>query len=702
MNRQSAILFLLVLSLTSSAQVDTGFNANRILDEIVVTGTRTERKLSNVAVPTAVISSKTIKLSGSLRLNDILQEQTGLFITSGTGSNAVGGGVFGNGVQLQGLSPDHTLILLDGEPLIGRQGGVMDLSRFAVGNIRKIEMVKGPSSSLYGSDAMGGVINIITDPLPGNNFNAGIRTGSFLNTDVYTSGNTIDKKLSIYYFLNRNSSNGYELDKTTPEKTLDPYYNYTGQLKLTYRFTTNSKLMVNGRGFYGNQQSRYAINSPALNINGNGRTKDFIINPVFTHRFNNQLQTNLRFLVSGYQFTQQLDSIENKRQYYFDQFRQDFYRAEDQTDYSWNERNTLSVGAGFTLQTVNTTRYSKQQQQQMWHAFAQHEWKGIKNLTLISGLRYDYNTDFAARLSPKLAAHYKINEKIKLTGSYGAGFKAPDFRQLYLNFTNNAAEGYSIYGSNEFSMPLLQQQQSIGLIATILPAASLITQLQPEISKGFNLGTQLQFFTSFKMDINLFRNDVSNLINYIPVATHPNGTSVFSYINVNRAYTQGAEMNISYKLAAISISGGYQFLQTADKDELQKVNNKKVYGRDEVNGSARLMTRADYSGLLNRSKHMANLRLFWQQKSNKWNASLRFIYRSRFGVTDRDGNGFANMKEEYAPAMFQANMTVGYQLSRSFSLQGGVNNLFNQVNARYMSNIPGINWFTGLHYSFKK
>jgi outer membrane receptor for ferrienterochelin and colicins len=702
MNRLTAILFLLTFSLTASAQVDSGFNANRTLDEIVVTGTRTERKLSNVAVPTAVISNKTIKLSGSLRLNDILQEQTGLFITSGTGSNAVGGGVFGNGVQLQGLSPDHTLILLDGEPLIGRQGGVMDLSRFAVGNIRKIEMVKGPSSSLYGSDAMGGVINIITDPLPGNNFNAGVRTGSFLNTDVYASGNTIDKKLSIYYFLNRNSSNGYELDKTTPEKTADPYYNYTGQLKLTYRFTTNTKLMVNSRGFYAVQQSRYAINSPTLNIDGNGKTKDFIINPVFTHRFNNQLQTNLRFMVSGYQFTQQLDSMDNKKQYYFDQFRQAFYRAEDQTDYSWNEKNTLSVGAGFTLQTVNTTRYSKEQQQQMWHAFAQHEWKGINNLTLISGLRYDYNTDFAARLSPKLAAQYKINDKIKLTVSYGAGFKAPDFRQLYLNFTNNAAEGYSIYGSNEFSMPLLQQQQSMGLIATILPAASLITQLKPEISNGFNLGAQLQFFTSLKMDINLFRNDVSNLINYIPVATHPNGTSVFSYINVNRAYTQGAEMNISYKIAAFSISGGYQFLQTADKDELQKVINKKVYGRDEVNGSARLMTRADYSGLLNRSKHMANLRFFWEQKNKKWNASLRFIYRSRFGVTDRDGNGFANMKEEYASAMLQANITLGYQLSRSFSLQGGVNNLFNQVNARYMSNIPGINWFTGLHYSFKK
>lgn len=699
MYKTTATVFLSIICHTLSAQGDTLFN--RTLDEVVVTATRTERKLSNVAVPTSVISNKTIRLSGSLRLNDILQEQTGLFITSGTGSNAVGGGVFGNGVQLQGLSPDHTLILLDGEPLIGRQGGVMDLSRFAVGNIRKIEMVKGPSSSLYGSDAMGGVINIITDPLPGNNFNTGIRTGSFLNTDIYASGNTNDKKLSIYYFLNRNSSNGYELDKSTPEKTSDPYYNYTGQLKLTYRLTTNTKLMLNTRGFYSWQQSRYAINSRELNIDGNGKTKDFVINPVLTHRFNNHLQTNFRLMASGYQFTQQLDSIINSKQYYFDQFRQGFYRAENQTDYSWNEKNTLSIGGGFTLQTVNTTRYSKEQQQQMWHAFAQHEWKGFKNLTLISGLRYDYNTDFATRLSPKLAAHYILSDKVKLTGSYGAGFKAPDFRQLYLSFTNNAAEGYSIYGSNEFSMPHLQQQQNMGLIATILPAASLIKELKPEISEGFNLGTQFNLFAALKIDINLFRNDVNNLINYIPVATHPNGTSVFSYININRAFTQGAEINVNYKVAAFSISGGYQLLQTGDKDEIEKVNNKEVYGRDEVNGSARLMTRSDYSGLLNRSKHMANLRLFWEEKGSKWNATLRFIYRSRFGVTDRDGNGFANMKEEYAPAMLQANMTLGYQLSRSFSLQGGVNNLFNQVNARYMSNIPGINWFTGIHYSFK-
>jgi outer membrane receptor for ferrienterochelin and colicins len=695
------LLFFAVLSPCFS-QVDTGFNASRQLDEVVVTGTRTERKVGNVAVPVSVINQYSIRQSGSLRLNDILQEQTGILITSGTGSGAVGGGVFGNGVQLQGLSPDHTLLLLDGEPLIGRQGGVMDLSRFAVGNVRKIEMVKGPSSSLYGSEAMGGVINIITEPASGTNFTAGLRSGSFFNTDVYSSCNTTHNKTSAYYFLNHNSSSGYELDKTTPEKTVDPFRNLTAQIKLTFRFNPSSKLVFNSRGFYGLQKSRFAVNSRVVNVTGEGVTKDFLLNPVYSHRFNKQWQTSLRLIASGYSFVQKLDSLSTNKEYYHDSFQQSFYRAENQTDFSWNENNTLTIGEGYTLQTVNTTRYKNEQQQQMWHAFAQHEWKQFKNITVISGLRYDYNTAFKARLSPKLALLYKLNDNIAIRTSFGSGFKAPDFRQLYLNFTNNAAEGYSIYGSNEFSINLLQQQQMLGIIASILPAANSITKLNPEVSNGFNAGVQVQINTALKADINLFRNDVSNLINYIPVATNSNGTSVFSYVNINRAYTQGIESNWQWKKENLVISGGYQFLLTVDKDQLARINKKEIYGRDEVSGPARLMTKKDYSGLLNRSRHMANLRIFYAENNDKWNGSLRFIYRSRFGVTDRDGNGFANMEQEFAPGLLQVNLAATRRVSKLFQLQVGINNLLNSTNAKYLPNIPGINWYAGIHYSFHK
>jgi outer membrane receptor for ferrienterochelin and colicins len=702
------ITVCLIIGLSSAAQDSTNTGSIdstflKSLDEIVVTATRTERKLGNVAIPAVIISKKAIQLSGSLRLNDILQEQTGIYITSGSGSSAVGGGVFGNGVQLQGLSPDHTMILLDGEPLIGRQGGVMDLSRFAVGNIRKIEVVKGPSSSLYGSEAMGGVINIITEPLQGKQFNAGIRSGSFFTNDLFASGNYTGKKAAVYGFVNRNSSNGYELDKSSPEKTVDPFYNYTAHLKWSYKFSPKTKLIVSGRYFYAEQQSFFAINSPVINIGGKATTKDFNINPVITHQFNEKVKSSLRLVTNGYRFVQQLDSINSGKKYYADEFQQGFYRLENQTDVSINRCHMLVIGGGYTLQTVNTIRYRKAQQQQMWYGFAQHEWSGVKNMIVIAGLRYDYNTDFAARISPKLAVNYKVGEKIKFNASYGAGFKAPDFRQLYLSFNNNAAEGYSIYGANEFSMDLLEQQKNQGLIAAILPAANFVTKLRPETSNGFNLGVQLKPLNNVKIDINFFRNDVNDLVNYIPVATNTNGTSVFSYININRAFTQGAETNISYQLLKhLNISGGYQYLATADKTVLQAIRNNEVFGRDITGGSARLMTVKDYSGLLNRSKHMANLRLFLNDEKTGWASSLRLIYRSRFGVIDKDGNGFANMKEEFAPAMMQVNVTVSKQIIRRVNIQVGVNNLFNQTNARYMPNLPGVNWFAAIQYSFKK
>lgn len=85
-----------------------------LLDEVVVTATRQERRLGNVAIPILLIQRKQIQQAGSMRLRDILQEQSGLQLVTG----------FGTGLQMQGLSPEHTLILLDGQPLIGRTSGV--------------------------------------------------------------------------------------------------------------------------------------------------------------------------------------------------------------------------------------------------------------------------------------------------------------------------------------------------------------------------------------------------------------------------------------------------------------------------------------------------------------------------------------------------------------------------------------------------
>lgn len=666
------------------------------LQEVIITATRTERKLGNVGVPVSLVSQKTIQQSGSLRLNDILQEQTGLVVTGGTGSNAVGGGVFGNGIQMQGLSPDHTMILLDGEPLIGRQGGVMDLSRFAVGNIRKIEIVRGPSSSLYGSEAMGGVVNIITEPVLGKSSRFNVRTGSFGQADIVVSGNYADKSSGIYYFGNFNSSQGYDLDPARIEKTQDPFNNFTAQTKMWFALSPKTKLTISNRYFQSNQQSNYAVNSKEINVGGTGIVSDFFMNPVLIHKLNERVSTQIRLVMSDYRFTQDLKMLTDQSSYYFDDFNQGFYRAENQTDIILNKSIQLTMGGGYTKNTIATTRYKDRKEQNAWHAFTQLEASIGKKIILIQGIRYDYNTSFAPFTSPKLSIAYKPNKSLSISASAGRGFKAPDFRQLYLNFTNVAGDGYSIFGANEFSVSTLEKQLQDGLIAAVLPAAYSISSLRPETSTGINFGFTYHFPFHLQLDVNVFRNDIDNLINYLPVATNNNGTPVFSYLNINRSFTHGIETGVRYTFKNFEINVGYQYLITGDKDLIQKIERGEVFGRDDVLGSARRMKMSDYSGLLNRSKHLAHFKVFYNHERTGWNASLRCIYRSRFGVLDLDGNGFANMDDEFAPYFFQVNATAGKKINDIWSAQLGVNNLLNQINARWMPNIPGINWFISI------
>ena len=671
------------------------------IPELIVTATRNERLLSNVTVPTLMVSTKAIKMSGTLRLNEVLQEQTGLFLTSGTGSSAVGGGIFGNGIQIQGLSPDYTLILLDGEPIIGRQGGVIDLSRFTVGNIRKIEVVKGPSSALYGSEAMGGVINILTEQRRKKFVSAGIRYGSFNTLDINGSANLQGGKSSVYLFANHNLSDGYDLQTSTPEKTVDPYHNTTAQLKWTYRFTDKTRLIWNNRIFSSQQNSAFAINSTTININGYGNTTDININPVLEHRINQNLKTSIRLYANLYNYEQKLNDMDANTPYYFDNFQHNFLRVENQTDWNIRPNHQLVLGGGYNLQTVETIRYRTKKDQQIGYFFMQDEWKPTHQLTIIPGLRYDANSDYSDRLSPKISGQYKLSDQWRINFSYGSGFKAPDFRQLYLYYVNPAGQGYRVYGASEFSLPEMLDQQKEGLISTILPEAYQIKQLKPEISHGFNLGTVYSpKNTPISIDVNVFYNSVRDLINYLPVAILQNNSLIFSYMNINNAYTAGFECNVKGTLGKkIEWNAGYQYLKTGDRDVIQKIKSNEVFGRYSPLGSTKRMTIADYSGLLGRSPHMANLKLMYSDEKTGWGSSIRAVYRSKWGIVDLDGNRFANMDEEYANGFVMLNMSVMKTINKSMSAQFNVNNLLNYTDAANLPQMPGVHVVAALHWN---
>ena len=662
-----------------------------MLDDVVITATRTERKLSNVAVPVSIINQKTIQQAGSLRLKDILQEQAGLFITNG----------FGAGVQMQGLNPDYTLILIDGEPIVGRTSGILDVNRITVGNIKKIEIVKGPSSSLYGSEALAGVINIITDKSFQKKLSLSARYGSYNTTDANVNASTKYGKLGINTFFNYYYTNGYSIRPFTTERILQPIQRFTPQVQLNYAFNNATKLNVSIRYNHELIKNELIVSNNGITTISNGRelNKEFNFNPTLTHQFSKKIQTIGRLYSTIYEGSQKLST--NAGIGYDDYFKQQLYKAENQTDFTIHKNIFVTTGLGYVKEFVNSSRYDSkysQKQNDVKYGFLQSEWRPYKSITLIGGLRYDDNAIYASAFSPKIAVNVIVNKKISFQASYGKGFKAPDFRQLYLNFTNTSAGSYSVYGALEATNIITLQNQA-GLIRQLENDYYKLQLLQPEFSNGFNAGITIKPTNAIKWQVNIFRNDIKNLIESRIVATRVDNTQIYSYINVKSAYTQGLETNVAINIKpTITTTIGYQYLLTADKDELNKIDQKIYYVR-EANGNVRVMEKSDYLGLPNRSKHMINAKVNYEPISKKWFVNIRAMYRSKWIVFDKDGNGVYNKQDEFAKGFLMINSSAGIQCKNGFRFQAGVDNILNYIDANNLPNQPGISFFATISYS---
>jgi outer membrane receptor for ferrienterochelin and colicins len=689
--RPRILLLLLLSALSSMAQDSTQFRSD--MDEVVITATRSARKLTNVAVPTALIGRKRIEQSGSLRLNDILAEQTGLFITQR----------FGKGVQMQGLNPDYTLILINGEPMIGRMSGVLDLSRISVGNISKVEIVKGPSSSLYGSEALAGVINIITEQPSADKLSATLRYGRFNTLDGSINGSFKRGKSSGSGFLNSNSSDGYSLLPFSAQKTVEPFRRFTQQYQAAYDISPKTRLSAMVRYHHENIRNSIAVSNLGQTILSYGRevNQDLNVNPVLAHRFNSKLKTSLRGYYTSFASEQQLD-VKDQAGTYDDRFRQRFFRLENQTDITLGDAMSVNVGGGYIMENVRSNRYDtlgSVRTNTIGYLFLQHEWKPVQSLTLITGLRYDANRNYASVWSPKLALRYALSSRLALTGSVGRGFKAPDFRQLYLNFTNVAAGSYSVFGSLS-ARDEVERLRAAGQIDYLTPSYGKLQDLSPETSTGSNLGLQYQWKPGWSLKLNAFRNDVNHLIITDIIAYKKNGGQVFSYLNVSRAFTQGLEAEAAMAQGRFTYSLGYQFLVTADKDVLAQIRAGNVFTRDELTGASRRLQRHEYAGLPNRSGHMANAKLFYASKDARWQGSLRLLYQSRWGVNDVDGNGVINdnVTAEFARGFAQANLSAGRTFSKGLSVMIGVDNLFNYKDPVNLPGNPGRNGYVTVKY----
>ena len=662
-------------------------------DSVVVTATRSERKLSNITVPVTIVNAKTIQQNGSLRLSDILREQTGLTLTSG----------FGAGVQLQGLNPDYTIILINGEPLVGRTAGVLDLNRVALGNIKKIEIVKGPSSSLYGSEAMAGVINIITDASTSIPLQTSLRYGTYNTLDANINNTLASKNLFYQGFYNYYTTDGYSIRPNSNNRVTTPISRLTTSQQFKYNLSSNTNLVFNTRLTDENIKSNIAVSNGGITTysNGNEHNTDINFTGSLNHRFSNDLKTSFRSYLTNYVSNQDLLTLSGAP--YTDLLNHLFQRVENQTDWTVSKNFTGIFGAGAVWEGVKSSRYDSEKVRKnntIQYGFTQWEWTPITKLILIGGVRFDQNASYASAWSPKLSMLYKVNKQHKLKLSIGQGFKAPDFRQLYLDFTNAAAGNYSVFGSAE-AQKVIGQLNSLGQIGALYSNYYLLKSLQPESSTGIHFSWDWEPNPKTFISVQAFRNDIKNLIQVQQVGSYVSGAQIFSYLNIGRAFTNGVEVETKYQLNHNwTLSGGYQFILTGDKDQIDQIKAGTVYTRDASGMSSRL-TLSDYVGLPNISKHKAQFKINYVT-ANGFFANCRMVYRSKWAVNNTNGNEVYDSGDSFAAGYISLHASVGKDYANGLSLQLGCDNMTNYIDAVNLSNLPGRTAYISLKYQIIK
>ncbi len=661
-------------------------------DTIFVTANKSERQFKNIAVPVSIVNAKNISQAGSLRLADVLKEQNGISMTSG----------FGAGVQLQGLNPDYTIILIDGEPLIGRTAGVLDLNRITVGNIKKIEIVKGPSSSLYGSEAMAGVINIITDKTATYPLQTSVRYGSYktIDANVITSKNY--KKFFYQGFYNYYSTEGFSIKPNSNKRFITPIERFTITQSLKYQITPKTNLDINIR--YNNENIKSVIavanNGTTIYSNGNENNNDQNASIILNHQFNDKIKTKFNSYLTYFKAKQDLVTLSGSP--YNDLFKQNFKRFENQTEFQINKNTNTIVGVGIVSENVNSSRYDfvdSVKTNSIKYIFNQWEWNNGSKLFINAGFRYDNNLNYASAFSPKASFLYKVKTNSRFKLSIGQGFKAPDFRQLYLNFTNAAAGGYSVFGSVE-AQKVIEKLATLGQIGNLFSNYYQLKKLEPEYSTGVHLSWEWEPTFNNQIIVQLFRNDIKNLIDVQQVGNYASGAQIYSYLNIKNAYTTGIELETKQKLNKnIHISLGYQYLKTGDKDQIKLINTGTVYTRN-TDGSSRILLLSDYVGLPNTSKHKFQFRVNYENPTGIF-ATVRCVYRSKWAVANTNGNEVYDNGDQFANGYISVNASIGKEYKNGISIQMGTDNMNNYIDAINLPNLAGRTYYTSLKYKLK-
>lgn len=447
------------------------------LDQIVVTATRTERLLKDVPIQTLVISSKAIERMQTVKFRDLLEyELPGIEFTNNGG--------FAN-INMLGFGGKYVLFLVDGERMAGETFDNIDYNRIDMDNIQQIEIVKGASSSLYGSNAVGGVINIITKK-PQHSFETGITTRLGSNNEQslgYTAGSrqkwgyasivTSFKSMEPYLLKDREPltqvfETGKEITHPLSETYIAGYKDYSITPKIGVDLSKQLNLEVRG-GYYFKERNLggldgYKVRDRYYNYSGGikalykiSKTQHLAFSGNYDKYSKHDYYRLLKEKEKNYENSQ--------------------WRFEGNYNSSIASKHSLVAGVEYFSDELMTfmfqnNGYNSSQDAQTFAIYSQQEWALKSNFTMVTGLRYDYHSEFKGHLTPRLSVMYRLNPKITFRGGYSGGFRSPTLKELYTDWFHPYGGGFQIIGNKEMKA---EKSNNLNLSTEILLGKTIIT-----------------------------------------------------------------------------------------------------------------------------------------------------------------------------------------------------------------------------------
>lgn len=598
------------------------------LNEVVVTGTGTINKLKSSPVAIDVISQRELQNTNIPTFeNAMIALNPSMSFTP----NAMG-----SYMQLNGLSNRYILVLVDGKKLGGDVGGNVDLNRIDMGNIKRIEVLKGAASSLYGSDAIAGVINIITNkPKDLVNFSTETRFSEYgqftQNANLYLNVGGFSSSTSFQ----RNQADGWQLNKKeiindkevdTDKQAMLRFYSDVFSQRFGYKATKELSMYVEGSLF--DKKFKRPVSAYGFDM----KYVDYSFGAGAKYLLKNNGLISLDWNTDRFEyFKAYLKETKDKNGVTFMPGDEEFVRRQKynninlKSTFNAGKFNKVTVGSEYKIDNLYAPADSIGGSRNVYTLafYAQDEINLFGKLNIVPGVRYIYNETFKNRITPKVSAMYTLHD-FNFRVSYATGFKTPELKQLFMK-TEVTSKG-----------------------KTTLSVGN--KDLKPESSNYYSVNAEyIKDFLSLAVTgyINNLKNKIDTYeIELTPEEIAEGYNKKSSYHNIGRSRIQGVDFTFnSYLGYNLTLGGGYSYVNAKDLDtgkRLQRISRHtgnvnlnwfKDFGlfKSNFNLNGRLQSRRYYDDGDDARAYQL------------WNFATRHTFKSINGLVFEPGLGIENI-----------------------------------------------------------